>query len=271
MRALLWGLVLGACSGNDEDNAPPPVVGDDDATPTADTFEVEVEARTALEARFLGFIAWNAETEEIVDFTDTDGASFRSAYVIDLFEVEGDFAASNRCRVSLSLVGLQPITVGLEPPYLWRLDVPAGRLENAQENCLEQGFDPAQFVNGGDPIATWGNYTYRMSFGGEISAENAEWIKGSFGSRDGFTLDWYLQGGWEMEGQGTISTNDDNNFINAFDMNGDNVVDFESPKTNNEFFLGTGELSSGYYVFDQRVHIDLPTSTLPLSPKKTEE
>jgi hypothetical protein len=259
--SVVWLLAIG-CSGKDETTTP--VVGDDDdETTTEDTADSGGRPGPApkltAEVRFRAFVAFDGALGTVVNPTD-DGEDLLSVYLVQLYaEGWSDADETSYCTVYTELAGTPLSAAAPLEGFLWGIDIPAG-LDGKVifSDCLEKGFDAGQFVKG-DPNVEWGAYDWQLRFGGELSADLADWLTPDPTTAD-FDLQQYAAGGWSTETAG-LETEAESNYWYAYGMDAAHEIDYDTRLQNVLMTNGNGQPVTAYFIFDQRVYWTLTPDT----------
>lgn len=221
---------------------------DDGASDSSDTGLVDTDTdpvlKTVDEVRFRAFVAWDADLQQIVD-PIVDGGTFISAYVITLYQTGWDADDDTTfCTVVVDLGDYTMIESAVTEGYLWGVDLPQG-VGGIAENCIEKGWDPAEFE--GDPIADWGGRDWHLRLGGVPNADLTDWLTPADPGPD-FDINRYVGGTWWTE-NGGLTGGVDSVYWYGYEMDANQVVNYDAPILRDGLTDDSGGLRTGYYLF----------------------
>ncbi len=250
---LLGALVaVTACGGGDPDDSPailPPTFTDDDET--ADTAQGP-QFNTVDEIRFISYIAWDDVLQEVVSPIIDGSDTFISAYTVRIGTSAYDSNnESTFCEVTVNLQGYTGIADPAQDGYIWGIDIPQGDPVEAFEDCIEKGWDPAEFEDD-SPLMDWALYDYHMRLGGDLSEDLEEWLTPDTTDPD-FSIDKYVGGTWWTDTAG-LTGGDDDIYFYGYEMDSDHNVDFDTELDRYEMLTPDTTLRSGYYIARMSVY-----------------
>ncbi|MEM6927260.1 MAG: hypothetical protein AAF602_10040 [Myxococcota bacterium] len=272
----LFPLVIGlamACQSEPEPVEQPiiPEVPDieDLFSETADTGEdlVAGDRKYARELRIVGFIGWNALTQQIMNIR-IGNQLFISGFEMQLAIADGSNSEviDDRCSVVVNLTGFGSSPI--EAPDEWfRVNVPAGLegddipggVKEVFSECQERGFTAEQYPEGIPMEDYWASLPWEMAMvTGELDADLEQRLVDSEADPG-----LYAQG--TQDGLYQSGTFGHLTYWRAFEMDEFGTVEGENGQitarrlTRDEMLGGVqGSPPTGYYIFDQLVQWNLP-------------
>ncbi len=221
----------------------------DDTLTVVDDFELG--DKIATELRLLALVAWSADRGTVVDPVISGDPGFQSAVAIRLSETNGYQVDGRWCKVTIPLAGQHQSPTALERGFDWGLSLPEGPKLGTWSNCLEMGFDPAQFPNG-DPLTLADSAWEIYMRGGPLDAELVSHLEG-VGAFDG-VLDTEHFAGARLIGPERFGSFDHENYWFGYTMNEFGDTDLDRHVSFDEVLAGPGQLETGYYVLEQTIY-----------------
>lgn len=242
--------VLCACSPAPSEGVGPTTTGESTtgtttgtALPTdtgSGTSETSTTTTPSIEVHFTAFVAWDPALGEITSPVIDNNPNFVSAYTATLRQpdwVEGNDDAE--CEIVLILDTLPASVDAVAEGFVWGLDIPIAL--PGTEDCTEKGFDI--------PIDPWFDYDWQLRLGGPLTADLEDWLVANEPST-GFDIEHYIGADWWSD-TAQFTADADDNYWYGFAMDGQHVVDFDTPLTRADMVAPGGDLQRGYYVFKQ--------------------
>ena len=226
-------------------------------------------SRVASELRFMAYFAWDSAANQIIDPVTIDGSTgLKSVSVIYLYEENwtSDDPGSY-CLIQMELAGHTAIPDPASTGFLWGLDLPQGTAVTF-DDCLSKGFDSAHYNLDSD-VGDWTAEAYHIRMGGGLSYGLEDWLTPTTPSAS-FDIRHYEGGDWWIDTDAMRAEADVNYFI-GFAMDGSGNVD-SGTRLLTPFADSSGDLATGYYIFDQRTYWILtppattPTTTTTMAP-----
>jgi len=238
---------LSACGGTDPEDTSDDPVGDadddngDEDDDTTDTGTAEPDSKTVQTFSYDGWFAYDEASGEIVPFLE-DGNPIDSLILVMLGTSAwgGDTAdTGNYCSVVHDINGATHEQWASDEGFLFGFSAPFGSIT---DDCLDNGFDPADSVLQGGSHQDLGSIPMQFAIGGDPSSTVEEELEAA-----GWTADEIEEASGGTFHNELLDSPEDSIFWMGYNVDGEFTIDYDDAIDRFSISDGAGGLTTGFY------------------------